>query len=147
MKNKVTGSSGRVIVARLFKGDDILESIEDLVVNHQIKGGAVSGIGAVEKATLKFFNVETNKYELHEIDDHMEVTSLIGNVAWRKDASEQSPIVHLHINLGKKDLNVIGGHLEKPTIVSATLEVYIYETDEKIYRSHDEATDLVLLDL
>lgn len=147
MKSKETKTSKRVIIARLFKGEDILQSIENLVVKYNIKGGMVAGIGAVEKATLKFFNVGTKKYEFHKIEEELEVTSLVGNISWRKDVQEKQPVVHIHLNLGKKDLSVIGGHCDTPTIVSATLEVYIYETDDVIQRSHDDLTDLVLLDL
>ncbi|MHA1727296.1 MAG: PPC domain-containing DNA-binding protein [Promethearchaeota archaeon] len=143
MKSIITESSGRVIIARLAENADVIESIKELVKKKKIKGGIIKGIGALKKATLKFFNSEKKEYEEEEYNEPLEVSSLLGNIAWK----DNEPFPHVHINLGRKDHSVIGGHCGSPSIVCPTLEIYIFETDETIKRNYDKKWDLNLLDL
>ncbi len=147
MKSKEITNTKRIIIARLYEDEDIIESIVDLTRQYNIKGGLINGIGAIKFATLRFYNQETQEYENKEFNEDLEVTSLMGNISWLKNSKESDPIIHVHVNLGKKDCSVIGGHLASKTIVGPTLEVYIFETDEEIHRSLDEKLNLTLLDL
>jgi len=56
-------------------------------------------------------------------------------------------IIHIHISVGRSDYSVIGGHLGKPSKVSITAEVSIYEIDQKLNRGIDSQTGLSLLNL
>lgn len=148
MKSKETKSQNkRVIIARLYEDEDIIESLVDLVKQYKIKGGLINGIGAIKFATLRFYNQETKEYENKEFNEDLEVTSLMGNISWLKNSKESDPIIHVHVNLGKEDCSVIGGHLSSKTLVGPTLEVYIFETDDVIHRALDEKLNLTLLDL
>jgi len=149
MKSKEMNSSNntRIIIARLYEDEDIIESLVELVKQYSIKGGLINGIGAIKFATLRFYNQETQEYENKEFNEDLEVTSLMGNISWLKNSMESDPIIHVHVNLGKKDCSVIGGHLSSKTLVGPTLEVYILETDEVIHRALDEKLNLTLLDL
>lgn len=148
MKSKEIVGNIRVIIARLYEDEDIIESLVDLTKQYKIKGGLINGIGAIKFATLRFYNQETQEYENKEFNEDLEVTSLMGNISWLKNSKESDdPIIHVHANLGKKDCSVIGGHLASKTIVGPTLEVYIFETDKEIHRSLDEKLKLTLLDL
>ena len=102
----------------------------------------LTGLGAVRGATVSYFNAGTKSYETHEIAEHMEVVSLIGNVALK----EGKPFVHAHVALGKRDLTMIGGHLNDLDI-QPTLEVWLRPDATPVERDFDEASGLWLMQL
>lgn len=55
--------------------------------------------------------------------------------------SDGKPFLHLHVNLGRRDMNVIGGHLMS-AIADPFLEIVITETGNRAIRRYD--TDLNL---
>ncbi|MHA1819435.1 MAG: PPC domain-containing DNA-binding protein [Promethearchaeota archaeon] len=143
MKTLNTKLSGRVFVLRLDEGDDVVDSLKKFVKDNKIKGGFFKGIGALNKATILYYNSETKKYDPHTYEEDFEVTGLLGNIAWNGD----EPIIHPHITLGRKDNSALAGHCGQPSIVSVTLEIYIVEVDTEVHRAHNDKWDLVLLDL
>ena len=58
----------------------------------------------------------------------------------------QSPIIHAHGVLSKRDSQTVGGHI-KEAVVGATLEVVIHAEDIRVDRALDEATGLPLMQL
>ncbi len=134
---------GRVIVGKLEPGDDIIDSISELVKNYNIKSGLVNVIGALGKSTIGFFDLESKEYNFKTFEEDVELISTMGNVS-HKDGQ---PIIHLHVLLGRGDYSTFGGHLSQPSIVSVTGEVYIYETETKLNRAIDPQFGLSLLDI
>ncbi len=139
----IEAKSTRVIVARIYPDEDIIDSIIKLVRDRDLKSGLINVIGAVKKTTIGFFDLRTKKYTFKTIEEDLELLSCMGNLSFR----DGEPVVHLHVNLGKSDFSVIGGHLSQPTIISVTGEVYIYEVDKKFLRAVDPQIGLALLDL
>ena len=139
----VESSIGRVIVARLMPGEDLLDSVKELVKKHDIKAGLVNIIGALNKITLGYFDIEKKDYNVKTFEDDFELVSCMGNISYK----EGEPIVHLHIALGRGDYGIIGGHLSQPSIISITAEIYIYEINIKLERATDPDTNLSLLNL
>lgn len=90
---------------------------------HDVGGGSISGIGAMKRTRIAFFDVVAKEYLDKEFDEQMEVLALVGNVALHDD----KPIVHAHITLGRADYSVLGGHL-RYGIVRPTLEVTLAVT-------------------
>ena len=134
----------RVIIARLEKGEDILKTLEKIAKNHSITSGQLTLIGAVQGIKLGYFDVEENSYTHFEVDEDLEVVSCIGNIATLDDGSL---IVHAHMIASDRNGRCYGGHLMEGCRVSATIEVYILEVEENIYRGRDELTGLNLLQL
>ena len=134
---------GRVIVARLYPGEDVLDSITKLVKEHQIKAGLINLIGALNKITIGYYDIDSKQYNLKTLNEDVELISCMGNVSYK----DEEPLIHLHIALGRGDYSIIGGHLSQPSIISVTAEVYIYEIAQKLKRSVDPDTNLSLLDL
>ncbi|MHA1272356.1 MAG: PPC domain-containing DNA-binding protein [Promethearchaeota archaeon] len=134
---------GRIIVARLMPGEDVLESIKELVKEYDIKAGLINIIGALSKITVGYFDLELKEYKFKTFEENVELVGCIGNISYK----DGEPIIHLHITLGRPDYSLFGGHLSQPSIISVTGEVYIYEIDKKLNRSIDENTKLALLDL
>lgn len=124
----------------LDKGEDIVEVLTQFAVEQNMKFGSISGIGACDKVTLNFYNLDTQKYEAREINEPLELTSLLGNISHIDDV----PFAHLHGTFGTRDFQTLSGHLTK-AIVSATAEIVITMTNLDINRTHDDETGLNLL--
>ncbi len=133
----------RIIVGKVEPEEDLTDSIIEMVKKHNIKFGIINCIGALKKFTIGFFEIDTKKYKLETFNENVELITCIGNIAYKED----QPIIHLHVSLGRKDFTLIGGHLSKPSIVSVTGEVSIFETDEKLNRANDPQFDLSLLNI
>jgi predicted DNA-binding protein with PD1-like motif len=131
----------RIIVGKIEPNEDLIDSIIKLVNEYDIQSGFVNCIGALKKFTIGYFDIDSEKYLTKTIDDYVELVSCMGNISFR----DGKPIIHIHVSLGKRDYNIIGGHLMQPSIVSITGEVYILEIDRKIKRENDPQFNLSLL--
>jgi predicted DNA-binding protein with PD1-like motif len=130
-----------VIIARLFKGEEFLESIQSLCTEESISSGRIQAIGAVQHATLGYFDPKKKKY-IH-FDCGGEVVSCMGTISTRKDTSEI--IIHAHAVIANQKGSCKGGHVVQAE-PSVTLEVII-EEGPVLYRSLDSETGLYLLDV
>lgn len=128
------------IILRLDKGDEVINSVKELSQTLGIKLAAVSGIGALNQATVGIFEQDTKQYHTCEFKGSMEITSLTGNIS-EKDAEIY---LHLHVNLSDSELRAFGGHLSKGT-VGATGEIIIDVIDGQVNRKMDEEVGLNIL--
>ncbi|MFX0001185.1 MAG: PPC domain-containing DNA-binding protein [Candidatus Hodarchaeota archaeon] len=135
--------SKRIIIGKVEPDEDLMDSIINIVKKHNIKSGIINAIGALKKFTIGFFEIDSKNYKIETFNENVELITCIGNVTYKDD----EPVIHLHVSLGRKDYSVIGGHLGKPSIVSVTGEVSIFETDKKFYRTNDPQFDLLLLNI
>ncbi|MFW9878180.1 MAG: PPC domain-containing DNA-binding protein [Candidatus Thorarchaeota archaeon] len=133
----------RVIVGKLEPDEDIIDSIIQMIKNHDIKSGLINCIGALKKYTIGYFDFDSKQYLQKTFDEYIELVSCMGNISFK----DGDPVVHLHISIGKRDYKIIGGHLLQPSIVSITGEVYIFEIDKKLERTTDPQLNLSLLDI
>ncbi|MHA1863452.1 MAG: PPC domain-containing DNA-binding protein [Candidatus Thorarchaeota archaeon] len=138
----VTKATGKVIVARLEPGEDILKSIESIAVNQNLSSGYLSLIGAVSKVHLGYFDLEAKIYRDFTIDEDLEIVSCVGNIS----RLEKDYVVHAHIVASDVNGKCYAGHLMEGCEVSVTIEIVITEFPE-MKRARDEATGLNLLDL
>jgi predicted DNA-binding protein with PD1-like motif len=142
LKSKET-TVGRVIIAKIEPNEDLFDAIKELIEKHNIKSGLLNVIGALKQFTIGYFDIEKKEYNFKTFDEDIELISCMGNIAFK----DNEPIIHLHVSVGKDDYSIIGGHLNQPSIVSVTAEVYIYEINHTITRANDPQFDLSLLDL
>lgn len=127
-------------VVRLNSGEDIVESIKEIAKKESIRLGTVSGIGAVNKATVGLFELAKKEYHSTELTGDMEIVSLAGNIT----EMNGEVYVHLHIALSDSTYNVKAGHLNS-AIISATGEIFIDVIDGVVDREKDEDIGLNLL--
>ncbi|WXG40970.1 MAG: PPC domain-containing DNA-binding protein [Candidatus Freyarchaeum deiterrae] len=137
----IESSSKRIIVAKLEKGEDLLDSLETLAKKYDLISGFFSAIGALSEANIGFF--DKDKYKSIKLKSDLEVVSCIGNISYR----EGKATVHAHIVVGDREGRALGGHVLNGCIVSITCEIFLMEISRKINRSEDEATGLFLIDL
>ena len=104
-----------------------------------MKLGTLSGIGAIENATIGVFNVQTKVYTTTEITSEHEITNLSGTVS----TLQGTTYLHLHVSLANP--TPIGGHLNR-ALISATFEGVIDIIEGALDRKKDEFTGLNVLD-
>lgn len=131
----------RVYVAVLDLGDAVTDCLLRLARDERLAAAQVTAIGALESATLAFFDWQNKKYEEIPVHGQAEVLSLIGDIAL--DA-ENGPKLHLHAVLGRRGGGVVGGHLLDAR-VRPTLEVMINESPAHLQRVHDPVSGLALI--
>ncbi len=120
----------------------LMEALAAFCREQEIHAGEISGLGAVNSATLRFLDPCTHAYVDKDFNEQMEISSLVGNIS-EKDGAVY---LHVHVNLGRRDYTVIGGHLAEATINGAC-ELFIRKYDCKAGRRFDEETGLNLYDL
>ena len=127
---------------RFESGDEFMSSLTAFTEHDSIAFAVFSGLGAVRRARIGYFNNETRQYDIHEFDEQFELTSLIGNVALR----DGKPFVHAHAGLARQDLSMIGGHVME-LVVRPTIELWLRREATAVRRVPDEESGLALLDL
>ena len=132
--------TGRTFLFNILKGEDLLQTIEEFCIHHDISCGLIQGIGAVEQATFSIYNQKTKKYTKITKNEEMEILSLSGNVSLFDDR----PMTHTHITLSDKEGKAWGGHLMAGTKIFAA-EIFIQElTGDNKTRKKDKMTGLSL---
>ena len=125
---------------RLEAGDDIVQEITQFVTEHGISVAWISYLGAVRKASLRYYDQDRLEYQDFTIDHHLEVLSGVGNVS----LLDGKPFVHTHAVFSDEDGKAFGGHLNTGCEVWS-LEVRVEELiGAPPVRDFDETTGLGL---
>lgn len=137
------GKRGRIIAARLFEGEDIYKSIEEIAKKENIKSAAVLITGGLRKANV----VVGPKQEKPKIVGNFKEftgpgeTLGVGTIY----CDDEGPKLHIHTAIGKGSETIVGCPRggAKTFLV---LEVTIIEIDDiEAGRKFDENTGLNLL--
>jgi len=135
--------NGTAWTLRLEPGEEVIGTLQAWAEAHGVGFATVQAIGALRRAVLGYFDGAAKAYRRIPVEEHVEVVSLLGNIARGEDGG---PVVHVHAVLGRVDGTTLGGHLFE-AIVGPTLEVVLSPLPEPVHRQHDPATGLVLWDL
>lgn len=138
-----TKSLGERFLIRLEAGEEVIASLKGWAEARGIGFAALSAIGALERATIAYFDAGTKAYRHLPVEEHVEVVSLIGNVSRGEDGG---PVVHAHAVLGRADGSTLGGHLMEG-VVQPTLEVILDVQPGRVQRQRDPASGLALWEL
>ena len=90
---------------------------------------------------LLYFDWEKKDYLRIPVREHVEVASLVGDIA---QAPSGAPALHIHLVVGKRDGSALAGHLGEAH-VRPTLEVIISESPAHLRKVKDEGTGLALI--
>ena len=126
-------------------GDEPMAGLTGFAREAALDGAHFTAIGAFERVTLGWFDLATREYRRIEVDEQVEVLSLVGDVT-RAGPRGDEPKVHAHVVVGRADGAALGGHLLEAR-VRPTLEVVLTETPAVLRRRDDPATGLALIDL
>jgi len=118
---------------------EITKVITAFIEEHDIKAGTISGLGAVNEATLRFFDPATKEYVDKTFKEQMEISNLTGNISQQNNKY----YIHMHVTLGRNDYKALAGHLLTAKINGAG-EFVIESFDGTVDRYYDENTGLNL---
>lgn len=128
---------GDTIIARLDKGEEILEQLQAIALKEHILLAEVSALGATNDITVGVFRTAEKKYEANNFTGDMEIVSLTGTVSTMGGRY----YAHLHMSAGDVNGHVFGGHLNR-AVISATCEMVIRVVDGQVDRAFNEAVGL-----
>lgn len=129
------------IIARIDKGEEILEQVKILALEENIKLASVQALGAIGDFTVGALQTKIKQYKANRFQGDFEIVSLTGTI----NTMNNEFYTHLHLSAGNEKGEVFGGHLNK-AIVSATCEMVIQIIDGKVDRKFDRDTGLNLFE-
>lgn len=137
-----TTASGRSYALVFDLDDDFLENFLRFCKRENIYAAFFHGIGGYRRSTLAYYDVEKKEYEPIEVDEQVEVVSLIGNVT----NFEGQPRIHAHCIVGHRDGHTTAGHLLH-AIVRPTMEIVLQDGNVPMQRTQRPAVGIPLIDL
>ena len=140
MKSKKLNNGEAVLV--LDTGDEVVSTITAFAKQNHIGSAHFTAIGAFSDAGIGYFDLQKKDYLKNQVDEQVEVVSLIGDIALDKG----EPKVHAHVVVGKRNGSAMGGHLLEAH-VRPTLEVMLHESGDQLKRKFDPESGLALIDL
>lgn len=130
---------GNTIVARLDRGEEIVEQLRIISLLENIKLASIQALGATDSFTVGTYSVEKQEYKANDFSGDFEIVSLVGTV----NTMDGEYYSHLHMSVGNEKGEVFGGHLNRARI-SATCEMVITVIDGIVDRFREEQTGLNL---
>jgi predicted DNA-binding protein with PD1-like motif len=116
-------------VLRLDPGEEIAAALAAFARRANVRGGLISGLGAVGETELGFFVRPTSSYLRRTLTGEHEILALTGNFS----DLEGEPFPHCHIIVAGDDFAAVGGHLFR-AVVTVTCEIQIVLADAPIRR-------------
>uniref|UniRef100_Q026M0 PPC domain-containing protein n=1 Tax=Solibacter usitatus (strain Ellin6076) TaxID=234267 RepID=Q026M0_SOLUE len=139
MKSKKL-NSGTVLV--FDRGDEVVSTLTKFAKENRVAAAHFTAIGAFSDAVIGYFDLEKKDYLKNQVNEQVEVVSLIGDIALDKG----EPKVHAHVVVGKRNGSAMGGHLLEAH-VRPTLELVLQDSGEQLKRKFDPESGLALIDL
>ncbi|MDH2347065.1 DNA-binding protein [Bradyrhizobium sp. SSUT77] len=141
---KISGKAGpetRVVI--LDSGEEAFTTLTKFANDAAITAASLTAIGAFERATVGWFDLEKKTYKKIEVAEQCEVLSAIGDIAVGDDGKAS---LHVHVVLGLADGTTRGGHLLEGK-VRPTLEVVIADTAAHLRRKKEPDLGIALIDI
>jgi predicted DNA-binding protein with PD1-like motif len=123
------------------KGDEAFSGLSDFAEKYHVTSAHFTAIGALNGATVAWFDPQRKMYKKIPVAGQVEVISMIGDIA----LYQGKPVVHTHMVVGRSDGTALGGHV-LDAYVSPTLEVMVTVDPIAMQKRLDPETDLTLID-
>ena len=68
------------IIARIDKGEEIIEQIKEIAIKEEIKLASIQALGAVGQFTIGVFKTDEKQYLSNEFNGDFEIVSLTGTI-------------------------------------------------------------------
>ena len=130
----------QTIIARIDKGEEILEQVQVIAQKEQITLASVQALGAVGQFRVGVFQTQEKQYLANDFQGDFEIVSLTGTINTMNGAF----YCHLHMSAGNEKGEVFGGHLNR-AVVSATCEMVIQILEGNVDRRYHEQMGLNFL--
>ena len=130
-----------IIIARIDKGEEILEQLKAIAITENIKLASINALGAINDFTVGVYKTDEKKYYSNSFKGYYEITSLTGTI----NTMDGEYYAHLHLSASNEKGEVFGGHLNQ-AIVSATCEMVISIVNGDVDRCYSDEIGLNLFD-
>jgi len=115
-------------VLRVDEGEEVVKEILRACEERGIRSAILVGLGLLSRSKIAFFDPATQSYRTMEIDEPLELASLIGNISLK----DGKPFAHIHVVIGD-ERRTLAGHLVEG-YVGGTVEVAIFELEGELLR-------------
>jgi len=132
-KNWAARKINHTYILSIDDKSSIVDTLTDFVASQKIVAGEITGIGATNEATLRFFDPDTKEYVDKTFTEQMEISNLSGNIS----EVEGKLMLHLHVTLGKSDYSALAGHLYDAKVRGAG-EFFINAINTKVVKIKNE---------
>lgn len=132
---------GNTYFLNIENGQELTAAIAAFCEDQAITAGSISGLGAVNEVTLRFFDPATKKYVDKTFHEQLEISNLVGNIS----QMDGKVYLHLHITLGREDYTALAGHL-LTAVINGVGEFVVHKVDGEIGRIHNAERGLNLYD-
>jgi len=137
------GSIGRVIIAKIEHGDDLLSELKNLLRVEQIQSGIMFMIGALQAGSLVVGPENCTVPPQPVWKEFQDGREILGVATVFTEDNE--PVIHLHASLGRGD-ETWTGCIRKDARVYLVVEIVLLELlDSGAIRTLDPLTGLNLL--
>src|SRR5438552_14653666 len=124
-----------------YQGDEAFSGLLEFAQKYHVTSAHFTAVGAVNGATLGWFDPQRKAYKKIPITGQHEVIGMSGDIA----LYQGKPVVHTHMLVGTSDGTIRGGHV-LAAYVSPTLEVMVTVDPVTMQKRFDPDTDLTLID-
>jgi predicted DNA-binding protein with PD1-like motif len=136
-------SNGENIFAVVLQaGDEVTNALLRFAKAEHVTAASFTAIGAFERATVAWFDIERKQYRPIAIDEQVELLSCIGDFSLTQEGQVQ---LHAHVVLGRSNGTTRGGHLLEAH-VRPTFEAIVSESPAYLRRKFDPSSGLALID-
>jgi uncharacterized protein len=124
-----------------YQGDEAFSGLLEFAEKYNVTSAHFTAIGALNKATLGWFDPARKMYKKIPVNGQHEVIGMSGDIA----LYQGKPVVHTHMVVGGADGATRAGHVLE-AYVSPTLEVMVTVGPVAMQKRFDPETDLTLID-
>jgi uncharacterized protein len=135
------GESTKQYAVIFYQGDEAFSGLVEFAEKYHVTSAYFTAIGALNGATLGWFDPQRKMYKKIPITGQREVIGMSGDIA----LYQGKPVVHTHMVVGNSDGTTRAGHV-LAAYVSPTLEVMVMVDPTTMQKRFDPATDLTLID-
>src|SRR5208282_34017 len=135
------GEPAKQYAVIFYQGDEAFSGLLEFAEKYHVTSAHFTAIGALDGATLGWFDPQRKMYKKIPINGQHEVIGMSGDIA----LYQGKPVVHTHLMVGNSDGTTSGGHVLE-AYVSPTLEVMVTVDPVTMQKRFDPATDLTLID-
>jgi predicted DNA-binding protein with PD1-like motif len=135
------GESTKQYAVIFYQGDEAFSGLVEFAEKYHVTSAHFAAIGALNRATLGWFDPQRKMYKKIPINGQHEVIGMSGDIA----LYQGKPVVHTHMVVGSPDGTTRAGHVLE-AYVSPTVEVVVIVDPIAMKKRFDPATDLTLID-
>jgi len=135
------GEATKQYAVIFYQGDEAFSGLVEFAEKYQVTSAHFTAIGALNGATLGWFDPQRKMYKKIAIVGQHEVIGMSGDIA----LYQGKPVVHTHMVVGSPDGATRAGHV-LAAYVSPTLEVMVTVDPVSMQKRFDAETDLTLID-